>query len=183
VVARRPAPRRALALGLLAAAGLWTKLTLAPALAASLVAVLLALRRRDGRRAAIAGGALLVPLALALPLFVWNRLASGSWTGLVEATQVSAGPGTYLTALLRLDLAFWARLWLKTHLWAGGWAFLQPPGRVYAAILLALAAALAALALVGRARGLARLRRSGPVLAFGLLFACAMAFHAASMAV
>src|SRR5439155_12168930 len=32
VVARRPAPRRALALGLLAAAGLWTKLTLAPAL-------------------------------------------------------------------------------------------------------------------------------------------------------
>ncbi|HKC25343.1 MAG TPA: hypothetical protein VKF32_11410 [Thermoanaerobaculia bacterium] len=183
LVARRPTPRRALALGLLAAAGLWTKLTLAPALPAALVAVLLARRRRDGRRAAIAGGALVVPVVLALPLFVWNRLASGSWTGLVEATQVSAGPGAYVSALLHLDFAFWARLWTKTHLWAGGWAFLQPSGRVFAALLAALAAALAALALVGRARVLARLRRSAPVLAFALLFVCAMAFHAASMAV
>ena len=83
LVARRPGnPRRAFVLGLLVAAGVWTKLTLLPALPAALAAALWARRRKDGRRPSLLLAAVGLPALLVAPLLLWNRLASGSWTGI-----------------------------------------------------------------------------------------------------
>jgi hypothetical protein len=183
LVARRPSARRALARGLLAGAGAWTKLTLGPAVVAAIVAVLLARRRRSGRSFSIFAFGALLPLGLLALLLLWNELSTGSWTALVEATRISAGPLDYAAGFLGFDASFWIGLWARTHLWAGGWGFLQPSHGVYAAVWALLLVVVALLVAKGRANAIRPLRRSAPVLAFAALFVFAMVFHVVSMMV
>jgi hypothetical protein len=150
LVARRPGnPRRAWVLGLLVAAGVWTKLTLLPALPAALVAALWARRRGDGRKPGVLLASAVLPALLIAPLLLWNRVASGSFTGI---DYLSRSPRLGLLAGLRAasEVHFPGALaqWANTHLWAGGWGFVQPPRSAYhaglAALLLGAAAALLA---------------------------------------
>jgi 4-amino-4-deoxy-L-arabinose transferase-like glycosyltransferase len=155
LVARRPGhPRRAAALGLLVAAGVWTKLTLLPALPAALVAALWARRRSDGRRPSLLFAAASLPALLIAPLFFWNHLASGSWTGIiysVRVPQLGLLEGLRGVSEVRLIGAF--TQWAYSHLWAGGWAFLQPPRAAYDASLAALLLGAGAALVVTRRRG------------------------------
>jgi hypothetical protein len=186
LAARRPGrPSRFVALGLLVAAGIWTKMTLLATLPAALVAVLLARRRKDGRGLgrALAGAGL--PVFLCAPLFVWNAAGSGNWSGVTYAVP-GGRPGLLaaLAELPRLDLPFFLREWVRNHLWAGGWGFLRPPDAVYAFVTVLLLAAAASAALAARARGRAIFggRRWTSLGALVLLFAASMLLHVLSAA-
>ncbi len=178
--ARRPSTRTSLLLGLSVAAGVWTKMTLLPALPAALVAVLLAWRRRDGRRVRYLLAAVGVPALLIAPLLCWNEAASGSWSGI---TYASHGKHPGLLAVARewgsIDFGFFFRYWIRNHLWSGGWEFLQPPAGLYGVIEAALVSA-AVLAIVTawlRGRSIPGRWRWLPLVSLGLFFLGAMFFH------
>lgn len=181
LVARRPGdPRRALVLGLLVAAGAWTKLTLLPALPAALFAALWARRRRDGRRPSLLFLAAGLPALLIAPLLLWNRLATGSATGINYLGRIPRlGLREGLRAASDVHLLDALGQWARSHLWAGGWGFVQPSraaySTVFAALLLAGVAALVTARrrrtpLPGSSRGIA-------LAALAVLFFAAMIFH------
>jgi hypothetical protein len=182
--ARRPgSTRRWLTLGLLIAAGVWTKMTLLPALAAAVGAVLLARRRRDGRGPAGLLAAVLLPLALIAPLMVWNAAESGNPFGLTYGSLGRPPALTEVAAQVRnLRLRSLAASWTINHLWSGGWEFLQPPPAVsYAAAAAILAAALLGLALARRAHRLIPGRSRWIPLGIAVLsFVAAMLLHGLS---
>jgi hypothetical protein len=189
LAARRPERTlRFLAVGLLAAAAVWTKLTLLPVLPAALAAVLLARRRHDGR----AGwtrkffAAFGTPVALLVPLFLWNHISSGTWTGIIYEIQTpGVGAAAYLAALPHFHPWDFIWPWVTMHLWSGGWAFVGPRPAVYRLVVAALAALGGALALSAwrRKSGLAGWRRMTPLVVFALFFLLAMFFHALSCVV
>ena len=184
LAARRPGDsRRFLWLGLLVAAGVWTKMTLLPLLPAALTAALLARRRQDGRRSGNLVASVGLPALLVAPLLAWNEAAAGTWTGITYAIH---GPHQGIAAALAewksVDWLLFLRYWIRNHLWAGGWEFLQPTEPVYisavAALLLTGAAALVCArrrrrALPGRSRWL-------PLAFLALFFLGAMLFHVLS---
>jgi hypothetical protein len=181
LAARRPGtPGRFLSLGLLVAAGVWTKMTLLPLLPAALCAVLLARRRRDGRRPGALLAAVGLPALLIAPLLIWNAAACGSWTG-VTYGRLGRPPG------LRAAIAAWRGThfvgylpaWFRNHLWAGGWEFLQPAARVYwaAAAAMLLAALLALRAARRRNCGIPGRSRWLPLGCLAISFVAAMVFH------
>ncbi|MGE5275420.1 MAG: glycosyltransferase family 39 protein [Acidobacteriota bacterium] len=185
LAARRPGDwRRFLRLGLLVAAGVWTKMTLLPLLPAALTAALLARRRRDGRRRANLVASAGLPALLIAPLLAWNVAAAGTWTGITYSIHGRhPGIAAALAEWKDVDWPLFLRYWTRTHLWAGGWEFLQPAEPVYAAaaaaLVLAVAAALARArrrrrALPGRSRWL-------PLGLVALLFLGAMLFHVLSV--
>ena len=187
--ARRPGSvRRFVILGLLAAVGVWTKLTFLPALPAALAAVLLARRRRDGRESGWYPflGAVVLPLVLVAPLLLWNRVASGAWTGITYAVATSnLGLRAYANILSTFDFGRLLRKWGGGHLWAGGWGFVIPEPATYMMIELALAGlvGLGALAAWWRGGGLPGASRMIPLAAFAAFFVGAMLVHALSCAV
>ncbi len=181
LASRRPgSPRRFLLLGLLVAAGIWTKLTLLPALPAALVAVLLARRRRDGRRPGAFLLAVALPALLVAPLLLWNRTASGSWTGIIYSVRAPwVGLSEEIGAAGKLDLPGAFGQWARSHFWAGGWGWVVPPPAVYrAAGWLAVAALLAGFvsARARRAR-LSRGVRWIALLSLAVFFLAAMLWH------
>jgi hypothetical protein len=186
LAARRPGrPSGFVALGLLVAAGVWTKMTLLSTLPAALVAVLLARRRRDGRGLGRALAGVGLPALLCAPLLVWNAAASGDWSGVTYAVP-GGRPGVLaaLAELARVDLPFFLREWVRNHLWAGGWGFLRPPDAVYSFLAVLLLAAAAAAVLAARARGRAIFAggRWTSLGALVLFFAASMLLHVLSAA-
>lgn len=184
LAARRPADQgRFVRLGLLVAAGVWTKMTLLPLLPAALVAALLARRRRDGRRMGALLAAVGLPALLIAPLLIWNQAAAGSWSGITYALH---GRHPSIAAVLAewksVNLPFFFHHWIRTHLWAGGWEFLQPPEPVYLAIVAALLLAGAAALFCARRRRRTLPGRSRwlPLGCLALFFLAAMLFHVLS---
>ncbi len=182
--ARRPgSARRWLMLGLLIAAGVWTKMTLLPALAAAGGVVLLARRRCDGRGPAGPLAAVVLPALLIAPLLAWNTRECGNPFGLTYASQAHPpGLAAVVAQVPRLGLKSLAASWTINHLWSGGWEFLRPPGAVsYAAAAAVLAAALSVLAWAHRQRrplpGRSRWMPLGIAVAS---FVAAMLFHGLS---
>jgi hypothetical protein len=181
LAARRPAdPRRFLWLGLLVAAGVWTKMTLLPLLPAAGMAALLARRRLDGRRRANLVASAGVPALLIAPLLAWNKSAAGTWTGITYAIHgPRPGIATALAEWKDVDWPIFLRHWIRNHLWAGGWEFLQPPEPVYlAAAAVLLLAGLGALASARRRhRALPGRTRWLPLVFLAIFFLAAMLFH------
>ena len=179
--ARRPAGSgRWYALGILVAAGVWTKMTLLPLLPAALVAALVARRRRDGRRATPLLAAVGLPAALIAPLLVWNTAASGSWSGITYGiSRPHPGLGAALREWNRIDIGLVLRYWARNHLWAGGWEFLQPPEWVYGVVVPTLLLAGTAGAWSARRRGRSTPSRARwvPLAWLALFFVGAMVFH------
>ena len=180
-VARRPGlQRRALVLGLLVAAGVWTKLTLLPALPAALVAALWARRRKDGRRPSVLLAAAGLPALLIAPLLFWNRAASGSFTGISYLGRTdSLGLLEGLRAASEVRFGGVLGQWVSSHLWAGGWGFLQPPRAVFGVVIAALFLSAVALLVAASRRGasLAGASRWLSPAALALFFFIAMIFH------
>jgi len=185
LVARRPSRRSALGLGLLAAAGPWSKMTLLPLLPAALAAVLLARRRRSGRRLDLFALAVALPAALVAPLLAWNRSASGVWSGITyNILPLHADLPAVFAQWHSLEPALLFGYWGHFHLWSGGWEFLQPAPGVDRAV----GAGLLALGLVCLAS--ARSRGAGwpggtrwlPLACLCLFFLGAMLFHALAAA-
>lgn len=176
-------PRDACWLGLAVSAGIWTKLTLLPALAAAAVAVWLCSRfDQTGLRRRLSLFALAAPATMAAILFAWNRAASGSWSGLVQAGALD---GASATALLRSaadvsSFGYFGRL-LENHLWSGGWGFVKPPWIVYLIAVAAIAAIFAAVRLFGgesESENRSPFHRSIPLMVLGAIFLLAMLYHA-----
>ena len=179
---RRPTSRRFLILGLLVAAGVWTKLTLLPAFPAALAVALLAGRRVDGRRLGIRPLALAVglPALLTAPLFLSNLAGTGSLSGILYARNVGrADLATLLDAVGRFHPLIALIEWWRTWFWSGGWAFTMAPAWVYdLALAAALGTGLVGLVLAIRGRDPLRgFRRTLPLALFALAFLGAMAFH------
>lgn len=189
LVVRRPrSGSHALAFGLAAAAGTWTKLTLLPLIPAGALVALLALRRRDGRRLFGRHVLLMVglPALLVAPLFAWNRQATGSLTGIVyRSAAQDSGPADYLRAAARISWRGPIEQAAQNHLWAGGWEFRKPPGAAYAPPLALIAVGAPLLLLAGLRDGgwrrrLARLAAPGT---FAALFVAAYVWHVVSFGV
>jgi len=185
LAARRPSRKHFVALGLLTAAGAWTKMTLLPLLPASLVAALLARRRVDGRRIEYLLEAAALPALLIAPLFAWNTTASGVWSGITyNIFPLHPDLSATLAQWRLLDIPLLLRQWVRMHLWAGGWEFLQPPAGVYRAALASLGALSLAVLAAARWRGgkLPGGSRWLSLLSLVLFFIGAMFFHALSAA-
>lgn len=166
------------AAGTAIAAGIWTKLTFVPAIAAPLaVAAEAWLRKRaDLRRAVIA---VAIPLVATAILFSWNYAASGTLTGLAETTATRYRLNDLVDGVATVfTLDWWQRL-LEMHAWSGGWGFVKPSRSSYNAVLgtlliVSLCGIVAALRDRGRRR---ELRRMLPLIAVAVAFVAAMIQH------
>ncbi|HXI13635.1 MAG TPA: hypothetical protein VNM92_13480 [Thermoanaerobaculia bacterium] len=187
-------------LGIAITAGIWTKLTLLPALPAAVVAMWLSGRTRpsDKSEERVPGRGRHSPLSLwsvavAFPLFmtallvVWNRVSSGTFTGLAQSTAAtSSSPSQWLSAAGHaFSLSYLQRLSIN-HLWSGGWAFIQPAARWYVGAVLIFATILTTARLARRKQLVDRPSHtearpsSLPLVTFGLFFLAAMLFHVVS---
>jgi hypothetical protein len=173
---------RALAVGgLLTLAGIWTKLTMLPMIGAAAAAVVTInmLSSRPGwfRHSLLALG---IPVAGSAPLFIWTRLATGSWTGLAEARAASRiVPADLVDAVTRvISPQYWRQL-LETHLFSGGWAFVRAPDAAYIAAAIALGAlVLAAQRRYGVRAPVVDRPAMLPLITFAVTFLAAVIYHA-----
>jgi hypothetical protein len=168
--ATRRERRDAIALGILTAAGVWTKLTLLPFVAACAWFAFAELETTP----------LVINMLTTAVLLGWNKEASGSFSGLIEATEGrGAGWGDLPAALERLRSLPVIRELVKNHLWSGGWGFVKPPDLVYgiALIILMLCAALAFLSIRRRGAKLDGLRLVQPFIMVVAVALLAQGYH------
>ncbi|HUP60143.1 MAG TPA: glycosyltransferase 87 family protein [Thermoanaerobaculia bacterium] len=166
--------RDPLRLGILISAGIFTKLTLLPVFGAAMLAMIAA--RRSRRIVAAAA----IPLVAALALMAWNKIESGTITGLVQETGLRPTTmddvGKAIDRMRSLPLL---RQSLKHHAWSGGWGFVMPPDRVYAvaAAILITAILAAVIAIRLRKRHVRAFRRAKLLIITFALLAGALVFH------
>lgn len=156
--------------GVAITAAIWTKLTALPLLFGAIVAAVLLFRARTPKRSQAALLLVGMPLLAVVTLFAWNRSASGSWTGLAEATATTAEVPVMTGVRFVATANFWLQL-ASTHIWSGGWGFVQPSRAVYVLVILLIGATLA-IAYATRRDG----RRDGANLPlFGTIYAAFIA--------
>ena len=194
--------RHFVALGLAITAGICTKLTLLPALPAAIVAVWISRRTGEpdsssAKRAASSSGlptSLIVwcvavgfPVLMTVILVSWNKLSSGTFTGLAQSTAaMQSTPAQWLSAARHALTANYFQRLTMNHLWSGGWAFVQPSPQWYVAAAVTMAA-LIGVARIARPKFPGDSRSNGagtrsllPLIAFGCFFVAAMLFHVLS---
>lgn len=173
----RLSPRRAALLGLLLAAGCWTKLYVLLLLpAAPLVALLLRRARRAPiRRRAMAASAF--AFLLALPWLARQRNDSGDWMGLTEtkeARRLSIGVRDRLETLPQVATLRFGVVFARTFLWPGTWSASGAP----AGLSIVLSLTLLTVAVPARGGGGSERRRAA-WLSSGLCIGLFLIGHAA----
>ncbi|PYQ28095.1 MAG: hypothetical protein DMF56_16770 [Acidobacteria bacterium] len=161
--------------GVLLSLGTWTKLTLLAAWTG--VAAGAFASKRFVRTFAL-------PVITIAILFAWNRVSSGTYTGLAEATgRKNATLDDWLFGLKSVFRIDWWRRLFEYHVWAGGWGFVRPPLWVLDAILVFVLVIIVALLFLPKQRRLRAPRRRLPLAIIAVTMLAALVVHGVTAAI
>jgi len=167
IVVVRPSRGHYLALGLLTAAGIFTRLTFLAMLPGIAIALLVT-RRKNVEVLAIPAVAMAI-------LLIWNKIGSGHLSGIVEQSYAGRTSGADIRAAFHLLRSIpLTSEFVRNHLWVGGWGFIKPPAIVYDIALVLIAIGIVAIALKWRG---GNMQLIAPLIAVLLAFLAALAAH------